>query len=69
MDQQPVGTILDHLLKTYDEAINELRGEVAELRQEVHRARPQAPAPRRATLRIRDVCARSGLSQATIYRL
>lgn len=71
MEHQQVGTILDQLLRMYREEINALRGELADLRQEVRRERqkpPTAPAPR-ATLRIREVCGRSGLSRATIYRL
>jgi prophage regulatory protein len=70
MAQQQVGTILDHLLTSYREEINAIRSELAELRQEVRRDRqpPPAPAPR-ATIRIREVCVRSGLSRATIYRL
>jgi prophage regulatory protein len=71
MAQQQVGTILDHLLTSYREEINAIRSELAELRQEVRRDRqppPSAPAPR-ATIRIREVCGRSGLSRATIYRL
>jgi prophage regulatory protein len=71
MAPQQLGTMLDHLLTSYREEINAIRGELAELRQEVQRDRqasPPQPAAR-ATLRIREVCARSGLSRATIYRL
>ena len=71
MAQEQVGTLLDHLLASYREEIKAIRGELAELRQEVRRDRPQQPpAPtHRATIRIKEVCSRSGLSRATIYRL
>ena len=68
MAQEQVGTLLDHLLLSYREEINAIRGELAELRQEVRRDRQPAPA-HRATIRIKEVCSRSGLSRATIYRL
>lgn len=68
MDQ--LGALLDHLLKQHQDAIEALREEVAELRQEIRRRERQPPpAPTRSVLRIRDVCHRSGLSRATIYRL
>lgn len=66
---EQIGTLLDHLLARYREELEALRGEVADLRQEIRRERPTAPALRSAVLRIRDVCQRSGLSRATIYRL
>lgn len=71
MAQEQVGTLLDHLLASYREEIKAIRGELAELRQEICRDRQQAPtAPtHRATIRIKEVCSRSGLSRATIYRL
>ena len=71
MAQEQVGTLLDHLLASYREEINAIRGELAELRQEVRRDRQeQPPTPtHRATIRIKEVCSRSGLSRATIYRL
>ena len=71
MAQEQVGTLLDHLLASYREEIKAIRGELAELRQEVRRDRQQPPpAPtHRATIRIKEVCSRSGLSRATIYRL
>ncbi len=69
MAQHQVGTLLDHLLTSYREEINAIRGELAELRQELRRDRQPPPPTPRATLRIREVCARSGLSRATIYRL
>ena len=71
MAQEQVGTLLDHLLASYREEIKAIRGELAELRQEVRRDRQQpTPAPtHRATIRIKEVCSRSGLSRATIYRL
>jgi prophage regulatory protein len=71
MAQEQVGTLLDHLLASYREEIKAIRGELAELRQEVRRDRQQQPpAPtHRATIRIKEVCSRSGLSRATIYRL
>ena len=70
MALQQVGSLLDNLLATYREEIAALRGELAELRQEIRRERrPPPPPAARATLRIREVCLRSGLSRATIYRL
>ncbi len=70
MAQEQVGTLLDQLLASYREEINAIRGELAELRQEVRRDRQPPPAPsHRATIRIKVVCSRSGLSRATIYRL
>ncbi|HYG62259.1 MAG TPA: AlpA family phage regulatory protein [Thermoanaerobaculia bacterium] len=70
MAHEQVGTLLDHLLASYREEINAIRGELAELRQEIRRDRQQPPAPaHRATIRIKEVCSRSGLSRATIYRL
>jgi prophage regulatory protein len=70
MAQPQIGSLLDHLLCTYREEIAALRGELAELRHEIRQERRPAPAPAaRATLRIREVCQRSGLSRATIYRL
>ena len=70
MAPQQVGNLLDHLLASYREELNALRGEMAALRQEVLRdRRPPSPPAARATLRIREVCKRSGLSRATIYRL
>jgi predicted DNA-binding transcriptional regulator AlpA len=70
MAQQQLGTMLDHLLTSYRQELDALRGELAELRQAVQRDRQPPPiTPPRATLRIREVYARSGLSRATIYRL
>ena len=71
MAQEQVGTLLDHLLASYREEIKAIRGELAELRQEVRRDRQQSPPAltHRATIRIKEVCSRSGLSRATIYRL
>ena len=71
MAHEQVGTLLDHLLASYREEITAIRGELAELRLEILRNRqepPPAPA-HRATIRIKEVCSRSGLSRATIYRL
>src|SRR4051812_40456152 len=71
MAHEQVGTLLDYLLASYREEINAIRGELAELRLEIRCDRQQPPpAPtHRATIRIKDVCSRSGLSRATIYRL
>lgn len=70
MAQEQVGTLLDHLLASYRDEINAIRGELAALRQELLRDRQQPSAPpHRATIRIKEVCIRSGLSRATIYRL
>ena len=70
MASQQVGNLLDHLLASYREEINALQREMAALRQEVLRTlQPPRPPASRATLRIREVCKRSGLSRATSYRL
>ena len=69
MAQHQLGALLDHLLTSYREEIDALRGELAELRREIRQPAPPLPPASRATLRIREVCARSGLSRATIYRL
>jgi prophage regulatory protein len=71
MAQEQVGILLDHLLASYREELNAIRGELAELRQEIcrHRQQPPTAPTHRATIRIKEVCSRSGLSRATIYRL